>query len=84
MSKKVKKKVKNKNKDKAVKDNQQLDTVVKNKSENGELPISDEEYQDADFRREQLMIIKEQLNRLPPEHKEAIKQSIWNTHAVLS
>jgi len=46
MSKKVKKKkVKIKNKDKAVKDNQQLDTVVKEKSANGELPISEEEIQ---------------------------------------
>lgn len=43
MSKKVKKK-KVKIKDKAVKENKNLDTVVKNKSENGELPISDEEY----------------------------------------
>jgi phage FluMu protein Com len=45
MSKKVKKKVKQKNKNKNVKEKQQLDTVVKEKSENGELPITDEEYQ---------------------------------------
>lgn len=45
MSKKVKKKVKNKNKNNAVKDNQQLDTIVKEKNANGELPISEEEIQ---------------------------------------
>ena len=43
MSKKVKKKVKNKNK--AVKENKNLDTVVKETSGNGELPITGEEYQ---------------------------------------
>lgn len=45
MSKKVKKKVKNKNKNNAVKDNQQLDTIVKEKNANGELSISEEEIQ---------------------------------------
>ena len=45
MSKKVKKKVKQKNKNKNVKEGKELDTVVKEKSENGELPITDEEYQ---------------------------------------
>ena len=44
MSKKVKKKVKQKNKNKNVKEKQQLDTVVEEKSGNGELPITDEEY----------------------------------------
>ena len=45
MSKKVKKKVKKKNKNNAVKDNQQLDTIVKEKNANGELSISEEEIQ---------------------------------------
>ncbi len=45
MSKKVKKKVKQKNKNKNVKEGKELDTVVKEKSSNGELPITDEEYQ---------------------------------------
>ena len=45
MSKKVKKKVKQKNKNKNVKEGKELDTVVKEKSSNGELSITDEEYQ---------------------------------------
>ena len=44
MSKKVKKKVKQKNKNKNVKEKQSLDTVVKEKTGNGEIPITDEEY----------------------------------------